>query len=142
VKIEDLLIHGGPQLVGEGKYNEVLELIEDLPGRRRRHIQIQTLECFANLKGWVCDRDRSCKLGGWNLRQKLIHSGDDQATPTLVILLRDEGPYVRLYSAELLGHIGDERALEYSRAVGENDKNRKVREYAGKAYERIWGEKF
>jgi len=141
-EIEGFLIQNGPRLIVEGEHDPVLELIEDLPRKRRRHVQVQTLGCFANLKGWVCDRDKSCKLGWWNLRQKLINSGDNQATPTLVILLKDEDPYVRLYSAELLGHIGDERALEYPRAVGENDKNRKVRKYAGKAYEQISGEKF
>jgi len=141
-EIGDFLIHNGPKLIAEDQYSRVLELIEDLPGRRRRHIQIQTLGCFANLKGWVSDRDKGCKLGWWNLRQKLINSGDNEATPLLVIFLKDEDPWLRLYAAELLGHIGDKRALNDLRAVGENDENRKVRKYAKRAYEQISGEKF
>ncbi|MHC4488956.1 MAG: HEAT repeat domain-containing protein [Planctomycetota bacterium] len=141
-EIEGFLIQYGPRLIAEDQYNRVLELIEDLPGRRRRHIQIRTLECFANLKGWVCDKDKYCKLSWGKLRNKLIDSGDNEATPILVILLEDEEPYVRLYVAELLGHIGDKRALQDLRAVGEGDENRKVRKYAKKAYEQISGEKF
>ena len=140
-EIEDL-IQKGPRLIAEGEYNRVLALIEDLPGRRRRHIQIQTLECFANLKGWVFDKDTGCRLGWLNLRQRLINSGDNEATPILVIFLRDEDPYLRLYAAELLGHIGDERALDALREVGTNDENHKVRRYAKKAYKQISGEKF
>jgi len=139
-EIEDL-IQKGPTLIAEGEYNRVLELIEDLPRKRRRHVQVQTLGCFANLKGWVCDRDKGCKLSWWKLRQKLIDTGDNEATPMLVIFLRDEEPYVRMYAAELLGHIGDKRALKDLRVVGENDENRKVRKYAKKAYEQITGEK-
>jgi HEAT repeat protein len=47
-----------------------------------------------------------------------------------------------MYAAELLGHIGDKRALKDLRVVGENDENRKVRKYAKKAYEQMSGEKF
>ncbi len=142
IGIEDSLVQKGPTLIGKGEYSRVLELIEDLPGQRRRHVQVQTLECFANLKGWVSDRDRTCKSRWWNLREKLINSGDNEATPVLVIFLRDENPWLRVYAAELLGHIGDKRALKDLREAGENDENRKVRAYAKKAYERISGEKF
>ena len=141
-EIEDSLIQKSTTLIAEGQYNRVLELIGDLPGERRRHIQIQTLECFANLKGWVSDRDQSCKVRWWNLRKKLINSGDNEATPILMIFLKDDGPYLRMYAAELLGHIGDKRALKDLRAVGENDGNRKVRKYAKKAYEQMSGKKF
>jgi hypothetical protein len=136
---EGFLIQKGPKLIAEGEYIRVLTLIEDLPGRRRH---VQTLECFANLKGWVCDRDTGCKLGWWNLRQRLINSGDNEATPMLLIFLKDEDPYLRLYAAELLGHIGDKRALDALREAGENDESHRVRKYAKKAYEQIWGEKF
>jgi hypothetical protein len=141
-EIEGFLIQNGPRLIVEGEHDPVLELIEDLPRKRRRHVQVQTLGCFANLKGWVCDRDKSCKLGWWKLRNKLMNSGNSEATPMLVIFLKDKEPYVRIYAAELLGHIGDKRALKHLRAVGENDENRKVRKYAKKAYEQISGEKF
>jgi len=141
-EIEGFLIQKGPTLIAEGEYNRVLDLMEDLPRSRRRHIQIQTLECFANLKGWVSDRNQSCKSGWWRLRQKLINSGDNEATPMLVVFLKDEDPWLRVYAAELLGHIGDKRALKDLRAAGENDENYKVRKYAKRAYERIFGEKF
>jgi hypothetical protein len=141
-EIEDPLIQNGPTLIAEGGYNRVLELIDDLPGRRRKNIQIQILECFANLKGWVWNRDESCKLNWSNLRQRLIISGDTEATPMLVIFLRDEDPWMRLYAAELLGHIGDERALKALRDVGTNDENHKVRRYAKKAYKQISGGEF
>jgi hypothetical protein len=141
-EIQGFLIQNGPKLIAEGDYNRVLELIEDLPGERRRQSQIQTLACFANLKGWVSRRDQVCKLSWWNLRQNLMHSRDNEATPMLVIFLKDKDPYLRLYAAELLVHIGDKRALKDLRAAGENDENHKVRRYAKKAYEQISGEKF
>jgi HEAT repeat protein len=71
-----------------------------------------------------------------------MNSGNNEATPMLLIFLKDEDPYLRLYAAELLVYIGDERALENLRDVGINDGNRKVRKYAQKAYERISGERF
>jgi hypothetical protein len=141
-EIEDFLIQKGPTLIAEGEYHRVLELTKDLLGRRRRNVQIQTLECFANLKGWVSDKDQSCKWRWWNLRERLINSGDNEATPILVIVLKDEDPYLRMYAAELLANIGDERALKDLRAAAENDENYKVRKYAKRAYEQIWGEKF
>ncbi len=140
--IEAPLIQEGPTLIAKGEYSRVLELIEDLPGERRSHVQVQTLECFANLKGWMSGRDRICKSRWWNLRQKLINSGDSEATPILVIFLKEEDPWLRLYAAELLGYIGDKRALKDLKEVAENDENRKVRGYAQKAYERISGKKF
>jgi hypothetical protein len=139
---EDSLIQEGPTLIAKGQYSRVLELIEDLPEERRRHVQVQTLECFANLKGWMSDRNTTCKSRWWSLRQQLINSGDKEATPVLVIFLKDEDPWLRIYAAELLGYIGDKRALKDLREAGENDANRKVRGYAKKAYERISGEKF
>ena len=88
-EIEAFLIQNGPRLIAEDEYSQVLELIEDLPGKRRRDIQIQTIGCFANLKGWVSDKDKICKLSWWKLRERLIHSGDEEATPMLVIFLKD-----------------------------------------------------
>jgi len=140
--MENFLLQNGPKLIAEGQYNRVLDLIEELPVKTRRHIQIRTLECFANLKGWVSDRDRFCKMNWWALRQKLISLGDNEATPMLIIFLKDEDFLLRKYAAELLGHIGDERALEDLREVGRNDENHRVRRYARWAYEQISGEKF
>jgi hypothetical protein len=140
--IEGSLIQEGPTLIAKGQYSRVLELIEDLPEERRKHVQVQTLECFANLKGWMSNRDTTCKSRWWSLRQQLINSGNKEATPVLVIFLKDEDPWLRIYAAELLGYIGDKRALRDLREAAENDANRKVRGYAKKAYERISGEKF
>ena len=60
----------------------------------------------------------------------------------LLIFLKDEDHWMRIYAAELLGHIGNKRALQDLRAAGNNDENRKVRKYAKRAYEQISGEKF
>ena len=140
---EKFLIQNGPKLIAQGEHDFVLDLIEDLPPRSRwRNAQIQTVECFANLKGWVRGKDTTCKLSWWKLRQKLIDSGDNEATPTLVIFLKDEDSYLRYYAAELLGYIGDTRALEDLRTAGKNDENFRVRKYSKWAYEEISGEKF
>ncbi|MCK4821266.1 HEAT repeat domain-containing protein [bacterium] len=136
------MIHNGPKLIAGGEYNQVLELIEDLPRETRGHIQIETLECFANLAGWVSHAYKSCKLRWWRLRKRLINSGANEATLILVSLLKDENPYLRLYAAELLGYIGDERALKALREMGKNDEKSNVKRYAKKAYEQISGEKF
>jgi hypothetical protein len=141
-EIEVFLIQNGPKLIAQGECSRILELIGDLPGKERRDSQIQTLECFANLKGWVTRKDTSCKLRWWALRTELIRLGDNEPTPMLVTFLKDEDPYLRLYAAELLSHIGDKRALKDLREIGENDENHKVRRYAKRAYEQISGEKF
>jgi hypothetical protein len=138
---QGFLIQNGPNLIAQGEYNRVLDLLRDVP-ERGRHAQIKTLACFANLKGWVSQREQVCKLNWWNLRQNLMHSRDKEATPMLVVFLKDKDPYLRLYAAELLGHIGDKRALKDLREAGENDENHKVRKYAKWAYEQISGEKF
>jgi hypothetical protein len=139
---EHFLIQKGPALIAEGDYNRVLDLIEDLPEKAGNNIQILTLKYFANLKGWVSNKDQVCKKNWWALRTELIKLGDTEATPMLVIFLKDEDPYLRLYAAELLSHIGDKRALKDLRKVGENDENHKVRKRAKWAYEQISGEKF
>lgn len=141
-EIEDLLMQSGPQLIDEGRYDRVLELIEDLPGERRKYVQIQTLACFANLKAYLSEADQVKKLNWWALRKKLVNWGDRDATPLLVAFLKAEDAYLRKYAAELLGHIGDERALEALREVGEHDESHRVRRYARWAYEEISGEKF
>ncbi len=136
---EDVLIQQGPALIAEGNYKRVLDLIEDLPLKARNNIQIRTLECFANLKGWLSVKDQVYKMNWWGLRLKLMYVGDTEATPMLVIFLKDKDPYVRKYAAELLGYIGDERALDDLREVGKNDKNSGVRRYAKWAYKQISG---
>lgn len=139
---DNFLIQNGSKLIAAGDYNHVLNLIKNLPEKARNNIQIRTLEYFANLKGWVTNKDQVCKTNWWTLRTELIKLGDSEATPMLVIFLEDKDPYLRLYAAELLSHIGDKRALKDLREVGENDENPKVRKKAKWAYEQISGEKF
>jgi len=141
VEIEHL-IQNGAKLIDQGKYDQVLKLVEDLPAESRKQIQIQTLVCFANLKGYLSEADQVKKLNWWALRKKLVDWGDREATPLLVAFLKAEDAYLRKYAAELLCHIGDERALEALREVGEHDESHRVRRYAKRAYEQISGEKF
>jgi hypothetical protein len=133
----DALLKQGPTLLATGDYERVLNLIEDVSEQARNDIQIRTLECFANLKGWVSAKDPVCKMDWWGLRLKLMYVGDSVATPLLVIFLKDEDPYMRKYAAELLGYVGDERALDVLSAVKENDNNSGVRKYAQWAYNQI-----
>jgi HEAT repeat protein len=119
-----------------------LDLIKDLPEKVRNNVQMRTLECFANLKGWVTNKDQVCKTNWWALRTELIKMGDNEATPMLVTFLKDKDSYLRLYAAELLSHIGDKRALKDLREAGESDENSQVRKNAKWAYEQISGKKF
>lgn len=137
----DFLIEEGPSLIAEGNYLKVLDLIQMLPAEERVNVQIRTLGCFAYLKGWVVDKDASCKLSWWSMRQKLINLGDKEATPLLIVLLKDPDQWVRKYAAELLGYIGDERAADALREVAQNDEKFGVRKYAKWAYKEIFGEK-
>ena len=133
------LIQQGPALVAQGDYRRVLDMIAALPAEERNNIQIRTLECFANLKGWVSDKDPVRKMDWWGLRIKLLYVGDTDATPVSADFLKDPNPYLRKYAAELLGYIGDERALDDLSAVKENDDNSGVRKYARWAYKQISG---
>jgi hypothetical protein len=135
----DVLIQQGPALVAKGDYKGVLDMIAALPEEGRNNIQIRTLECFANLKGWVSDNDPVRKMDWWGLRIKLMYVGDTEATPLSVVFLKDPNPYMRKYAAELLGYIGDERALGDLSVVKENDDNSGVRKYASWAYKQISG---
>jgi len=139
---ENFLTESGSKLISAGDYKKALDLIINLPEKARENIQIKTLEYFANLKGWVMDKDQVCKTNWWALRTELIKLGDNEATPMLVIFLKDKDPYLRLYAAELLSHIGDKRALKDLREAGESDENSNVRKNAKWAYEQISGKKF
>ena len=139
---ENFLTESGSKLILAGDYKKALDLIKNLPEKARDNIQIRTLEYFANLKGWVMDKDQVCKTNWWALRTELIKLGDNEATPMLVIFLKDKDPYLRLYAAELLSHIGDKRALKDLREAGESDENSNVRKNAKWAYEQISGKKF
>lgn len=133
----DALIQQGPALVAKGDYKRVLDMIAALPEEERNNIQVRTLECFANLKGWVSDKDPVRKMDWWGLRIKLLYVGDSEATPVSVAFLKDPNPYMRKYATELLGYIGDERALDDLSAVKEHDDNSGVRKYASWAYKQI-----
>ena len=133
------LIQQGPVSVAQGDYKGVLDMIAALPEEERNNIQIRTLECFANLKGWVSDKDPVRKMDWWGLRIKLMYVGDSEATPVSVAFLKDPNPYMRKYAAELLGYIGDERALDDLSAVKENDENKAVKKYARWAHKQISG---
>jgi hypothetical protein len=133
----NVLIQQGPTLVAQGDYRRVLDMIAALPDEEKNNIQVRTLECFANLKGWVSDKDPVRKMDWWGLRLKLMYVGDTEATPVSVSFLKDPNPYMRKYAAELLGYIGDKRALDELSAVKENDDNSGVRKYATWAYKQI-----
>lgn len=138
--LEEFIIQEGPKMISEGNYNQVLDLIEDLPTKTRGNTQIKTLVCFANLKCWVSDKKRFCKTNWWSLREELISSGNSEATPVLLALLKDNDKWMRKYAAELLGYIGDKRALKDLSEVAEKDDNHRVRSYAKWAYKMIAGE--
>jgi hypothetical protein len=137
----DLLVERSPDLLAQGSYREVLDAIQMLPAQDKVTVEIRTLECFANLKCWVVHKDPNCKLTWWDQRQKLINWGNNEATPLLIRLLQSSDPWLRKYAAELLGHIGDVRALEALMEVAMNDEKFAVRRYAKKAYKQISGEK-
>ncbi|MBN1254325.1 MAG: HEAT repeat domain-containing protein [Deltaproteobacteria bacterium] len=134
------LIQQGSALIAEGNYKRVLDMITALPVKEKNNIQVRTLECFANLKGWLSTKDPVCKTDWWGLRMKLIYRGDTGVTPVLVTFLEDGDPYMRKYAADLLSYIGDERALDALQAVKENDDNSGVRRYARQAYKHISGD--
>lgn len=137
----DSLTEKGPALIAEGRYMEVLNMIQMLPAKDRVKVEIRTLECFANLKCWVLHKDPNCKLTWWDQRQKLVNWGNKEATPVLINLLKTSDPWLRKYAAELLAYIGDERALDALRDAAINDEKSAVRRYAKKAYKEISGEK-
>jgi hypothetical protein len=138
--LEEFIIQEGPKMISEGNYNQVLDVIEDLPAQARGDTPIKTLVCFANLKCWVSDRKGFCKTNWWSLREELIGSGNSDATLVLLVFLKDQDKWMQKYAAELLGYIGDERALNDLKRVAENDDNHGVRNYAKWAYKMIAGE--
>ena len=135
----DGLIQQGPALVAEGDYKRALDVIAALPEEERNNIQIRTLECFAHLKGWLSTKDPVHKMDWWGLRLKLMYVGDTGVTPVVVDFLKDQNPYMRKYAAELLGYVGDERALDALSAIRENDDNSGARKYAKWAHQQISG---
>jgi hypothetical protein len=131
------LVEKGPAIISEGRPEEVLELVKKLPYKKRLDADIQVLECFAHLKRWVLYKDFKSKEEWWGIRLNLIHKKTKEATPMLIAFLKDREPWLRLYAAELLGFIGDERALDALENTGRGDGNHKVRKYANWAYGQI-----
>ncbi len=135
--LKEFLIQEGPALVSEGKYDPVLNYIAKLPPQEREDVQIRTIESFANLKCWVSEGRLPCRINGLTQQHNLILLGDSAATPMILVFLNDADEWMRRYAAELLGHIGDKRALETLRDAAENDENYRVRHYAKWAYRMI-----
>jgi hypothetical protein len=135
--LKESIIKEGSTLISQGNYDQVLAAIADLPPEERNDVHIKTIECFANLKCWVNERKQTCKTNGFTQRHNLILVGDSEATPLLLVFLNDTDDWIRKYAAELLGHIGDKRALEDLRDAADNDENHRVRRYAEWAYKMI-----
>lgn len=124
----------GPKLINEGQYRTVIEMIKALPKEERSTISIQILESFANLKGWIMDREVSKKQRWWELHQQQIRaSPDHEATPVLLDILRDSDARVRYYAVEVLRAVGDERAIRVFEELTEKDNHHSVRSIAKKA---------
>jgi serine/threonine protein kinase len=123
----------GPQLLHENKHLRLLEQIQNLSGEERHHINIQVLECFAHLKKYVVDRDKSSKQPWWQLYESIEKSKDRNATPMLLKIVKDQEDYTRLYAVLLLGSIGDQRAIHDLQQIANSDPNRKIRKSAAKS---------
>ncbi len=138
-QIMDFIFEKGPTMIFENKPEEVLEIIKGLPYKKRLDANIQVLEGFSHLKRWVLYKDLKSKEEWYGIRTNLIHTKVKEATPMLIVLLKDKEPWLRLYAAELLGFIGDDRALKELEKVGREDKNHRVRTYSNWAYKQILG---
>jgi serine/threonine protein kinase len=130
--LSDLWIQG-PQLLHENKQIRLLEQIQKLSGEERHHINTQVLECFAHLKKYVVDRDKSSKQPWWQLYESIEKSKDRSATPMLLKIVKDQEDYTRLYAVLLLGSIGDQRAINDLQLIASSDPNRKVRKSAARS---------
>lgn len=136
-QVIDFLFEKGPIMISENKPEEVLKIIKELPYKTRLDANIQVLEGFCHLKRWVLYRDLKSQEEWYGIRTNLIYKKVKEATSMLILLLKDNEPWLRLYAAELLGFIGDDRALEALEMVGKEDKNYRVRRYADWAYKQI-----
>lgn len=137
VPIEEVL-GKGPQLINEGRHRTVIEMIKALPEKERSTVSIQVLESFANLKGWIKDREVSKKLRWWELHQQQIKaSPDHEATLVLLEILKDSDSRVRYYAVEVLRAVGDDRAIPVLEELREKDDHHSVRSMAKKALDEI-----
>ena len=137
IPIEEVL-EKGPKLINDGRYRTVIEMIKALPEEERSTISIQVLESFANLKGWIMDREVSRKQRWWELHQQEIKaSPDSQATLILLNILNDSDSRVRYYAVEVLKSVGDDRAIPVLAELSEKDGHHNVRSMAKKALNEI-----
>ncbi len=130
------LIQQGPGLIAQGEFQQVLSSISALPIQARNDIRVRCLECFANLSAWRKTNAALYEMAWQELRQKLIYAGDSEVTPLLAVLLQDKDAFVREYAAELLGYVGDKRALAALQAR-KADASGDVRKYAKWAHKQI-----
>jgi serine/threonine protein kinase len=128
-----LLMDQGPTLLRENKYLKLLEDIEKLSNNERQNINIKILESFAHLKKWVLLKDKNSKTLWGNFYNALEHSGDRTATPILMKIAKDPEEWTRLYAVNLLGSIGDQRALNDLQEIASKDTNRRIRRNASNA---------
>ena len=127
------MVDQGPALIKENKYLKLLEDINQLSGNERQNINIRILESFAYLKKWVLLKDKNSKTLWTNLYNTLEHSGDRSATPILMKIAKDPEEWTRLYAVNLLGSIGDRRALNDLQEIASKDTNRRIRRNASDA---------
>ncbi len=137
ISTEEVLAKG-PKLINDGRYRTVIEIIKALPEEERSSISIQVLETFANLKGWIMDREVSRKKRWWELHQQQIRaSPDHKATLILLNILKDSDARVRYYAVEVLRAVGDDRAIPGIEQLIEKDDHHSVRSMAKKALDEI-----
>jgi hypothetical protein len=135
------LVERGPIMISEDRPEKVLEIIKGFPYKRRLDGNIQVLEGFSYLKKWILYKDPKSKEQWYGIRTNLIYTMTKDVTLILVTFLNDGEPWLRLHAAELLGFIGDEKALKELEKVGKEDENHRVRRYANWAYKQISGRK-
>lgn len=128
-------------MISENRPEKVLEIIKGLPYKKRLDTNVQVLEGFSHLKIWVLYKDPKSKDEWYGIHTNLIYTKKKDATPILVTFLKDREPWLRLHAAELLGFIGDNKALKELEKVGKEDENHRVRRYSNWTYKQISGRK-
>jgi hypothetical protein len=131
------LIENGPKMIRENDFEKVFSIIKELPSEKKGDFRVRIIENFAYLKGYLVIKNKQYGEK-WKIDYKpIVYTRDKSATPILVELLKDGDPYVRSYTANALGYIGDNRALEELKRVSEQDESEKVKKRAQRAYDQI-----
>ncbi|MFX0203685.1 MAG: HEAT repeat domain-containing protein [Candidatus Hodarchaeota archaeon] len=136
-RIFSQLIEDGPKMLSQNKIKKLNELFSELLKEQREIIDIQVLEAFTCLRYWVLNRSREKGVKWKGLYKKIVNSANSEATPMLLRILKDYEPLTRYYAADILGKIGDKRALDDLRQLHKYDRNKKVRKHAARAYKQI-----